>query len=67
VQLGIPLSAALFGEPGLALHVALVSVHGLLLLTLATVLVESDLARAQRASSLAARCAPPCARRCCTR
>jgi len=54
VQLGIPLSAALFGEPGLALHVALVSVHGLLLLTLATVLAESDLARAQRASSMAA-------------
>jgi predicted permease len=33
VQLGIPISAALFGETGLALHVALVSLHGLLLLT----------------------------------
>ncbi len=45
VQLGIPLAAVLFGEAGLALHIALVSVHGLVLLTLLTVLVESDLAR----------------------
>jgi malonate transporter and related proteins len=45
VQLGIPLAAALFGETGLALHIALVSVHGLVLLTLLTVLVEADLAR----------------------
>ena len=45
VQLGIPLAAALFGEAGLALHIALVSVHGLVLLTLLTVLVEADLAR----------------------
>jgi malonate transporter len=47
VQLGIPMSAALFGEPGLALHLALVSVHALILLTLPTALVELDLARAQ--------------------
>ena len=46
VQLGIPMAAALFGETGLALHVALVSMHGLVLLTLLTVLVETDLARA---------------------
>ena len=45
VQLGIPLAAALFGETGLALHIALVSLHGLLLLTVLTVLVETDLAR----------------------
>lgn len=45
VQMGIPLVAALYGEAGLALHIALVSVHGLVLLTLMTVLVESDLAR----------------------
>lgn len=45
VQLGIPLAAAMFGSTGLALHVALVSVHGLLLLVLATTLVELDLAR----------------------
>ena len=46
VQLGIPMAAALFGEVGLALHVSLVSLHGLVLLTLLTVLVENDLARA---------------------
>lgn len=45
VQLGIPLAAAMFGSTGLALHVALVSVHGLMLLVLATTLVELDLAR----------------------
>ena len=27
VQLGIPMAAALFGETGLALHIALVSLH----------------------------------------
>lgn len=46
VQLGIPMAAALFGEAGLAVHVALVSLHALILLTLPTVLVEVDLARA---------------------
>ena len=53
VQLGIPISAALFGEKGLALHVALVSLHGLLLLTLATVAAELDISRAERHGSLA--------------
>ena len=48
VQVGIPVAAALFGDTGLALHVALVSLHGLVLLTLLTVLVELDLARAHR-------------------
>ena len=51
VQLGIPLAAALFGETGLALHIALVSVHGVVLLTLLTVLVEADLARAAASAS----------------
>ena len=46
VQLGIPMAAALFGEPGLAIHIAIVSLHALTLLTLPTVLVELDLARA---------------------
>jgi predicted permease len=46
VQLGIPMAAAIFGEAGLALHIALVSLHALVLLTLLTVLAESDLARA---------------------
>ena len=47
VQLGIPMAAALFGEAGLAIHIALVSLHALIMLTLPTVLVEVDLARAQ--------------------
>lgn len=47
VQLGIPMATALFGEPGLAIHITLVSLHALILLTLPTVLVEMDLARAQ--------------------
>ena len=54
VQLGIPLSAALFGEVGLALHLALVSLHGLLMLTLATVLAELDISRAEPRGSLLA-------------
>lgn len=53
VQLGIPLAAALFGETGLALHIALVSLHGLVLLTVLTTLVEVDLARADQAATLA--------------
>lgn len=52
LQLGIPMAAALFGEPGLALHVALVSVHGLILLTLMTVFAELDIARADRQATL---------------
>jgi predicted permease len=53
LQLGIPMASALFGEPGLALHVALVSIHGVLLLSLLTVLVEADLARADPQASRA--------------
>jgi hypothetical protein len=45
VQVGVPVIAALYGEAGLAIHVALVSLHALTLLTLLTVLVEADLAR----------------------
>lgn len=47
IQLGIPMAAALFGETGLAIHIALVSVHALILLSVPTVLAELDLARAQ--------------------
>jgi malonate transporter and related proteins len=54
VQLGIPLSAALFGEVGLGIHISLVSVHGLLLLVLLTVLAETDLARGRSNTTLAA-------------
>lgn len=46
VQLGIPLAAALFGEAGLQLHIALLSLHALIILTIVTVLAELDLAHA---------------------
>jgi malonate transporter and related proteins len=49
VQVGIPMAAALFGEAGLQIHLAIVSLHALVLLTLTTALVELDLAHAQRA------------------
>ena len=47
VQVGIPFAAALFGETGLAIHVTLVSLHALVLLSVLTLLVELDLARAR--------------------
>jgi malonate transporter and related proteins len=46
VQLGIPLVVSLFGDPGLATFVPIVSLHAVTLLTASTVLVELDLARA---------------------
>jgi malonate transporter len=46
VQIGIPVAAALFGETGLGIHIALVSLHALVLLSVLTALVELDLARA---------------------
>ena len=59
VQVGIPIAAALFGEAGLSIHIAVMSLHALALLSVLTVLVELDLARerhedGQRRSSLAA-------------
>jgi len=45
VQIGIPLAASVFGETGLGLHLALVSVHALVLLLIVTTLVELDLAQ----------------------
>ena len=48
VQVGIPLAAALYGEAGLALHITIVSLHSLILLSVLTVLVELDLAHAER-------------------
>ncbi|MFO1338968.1 MAG: AEC family transporter [Burkholderiaceae bacterium] len=45
LQIGVPLAAGVFGETGLGLHLALVSVHALVLLTICTALVELDLAR----------------------
>ncbi|HXD05169.1 MAG TPA: AEC family transporter [Burkholderiaceae bacterium] len=43
-QLGIPVTAALFGETGLAIHLAIVSLHALTLLTVLTLCTEMDLA-----------------------
>lgn len=51
VQVGIPFAAALFGEAGLAIHIALVSLHALVLLSVLTALVETDLARARHADA----------------
>jgi malonate transporter and related proteins len=42
VQLGIPVVTALFGTAGLSLQIAIVSLHALVLLTIATVLAEID-------------------------
>jgi malonate transporter and related proteins len=47
VQVGIPMAAALFGESGLPIHIAVVSLHALSLLTVCTALVELDLARSR--------------------
>ena len=47
LQVGVPFIAALYGDAGLSLHVAIVSLHSLTLLTTGTVLAEVDLARAQ--------------------
>ncbi len=45
VQMGLPMATAMFGEAGLPVHVAIVSLHALTLLTLTTAFVELDLAR----------------------
>jgi hypothetical protein len=45
-QLGIPVAAALFGEAGLALHLAITAVHALVLMTQATVGAEAARAHA---------------------
>ena len=49
VQMGLPMVTALFGEPGLAILIAIVSMHALTLLTSSTLLIEMDLARAAHA------------------
>ena len=46
VQVGLPFAAALFGQAGLQLHLAIVSLHALVLLSLITVLAEVDIAHA---------------------
>lgn len=46
VQLGLPMIAALFGEAGLAVLIAVISVHALTLMSIVIILAERDLARA---------------------
>lgn len=58
VQVGLPLVAALFGEAGLAIHIALISLHAMILLSVLTVLAEIDIERQRQASGHAARLWP---------
>jgi predicted permease len=50
-QVGIPVVTAVFGEPGLGIHVTVMGLHGLILLSTLTVLVELDRARAHARSA----------------
>jgi len=50
LQVGVPVAAGIFGEPGLAIHITVVSLHALVLLSVTTALVELDLGRAAAAS-----------------
>lgn len=54
LQVGLPVAAGVFGEQGLALHIAVVSLHALSILTMLTAIVELDLARERRSGNLAA-------------
>ncbi|MFN3304180.1 MAG: AEC family transporter [Roseateles sp.] len=54
LQVGLPVAAGVFGEQGLALHIAVISLHALCILSLLTTLVELDLARERAAGNLAA-------------
>ncbi|WP_457418699.1 AEC family transporter [Roseateles sp. P5_E7] len=54
LQVGLPVAAGVFGEKGLAIHIAVVSLHALTILTLLTALVELDVARGRADASLAA-------------
>lgn len=54
LQVGLPVAAGVFGEQGLALHIAVISLHALCILSLLTTLVELDLARERAAGKLAA-------------
>jgi len=48
LQIGVPMVTALFGEAGLSIHIAIISLHALTLLSVLTALVELDLARERR-------------------
>ncbi|MCY4746200.1 AEC family transporter [Pelomonas sp. UHG3] len=52
LQVGLPVAAGVFGEQGLALHIAVISLHALCILSLLTTLVELDLARERSSGSL---------------
>jgi len=52
LQVGLPVAAGVFGEQGLAIHIAVVSLHALCILTLLTTLVELDLARERSSGHL---------------
>lgn len=51
VQVGLPVVLALYGQAGLRLHVTIISLHALTILSVITVLIERDLARAARGGS----------------
>ncbi|RZL32231.1 MAG: AEC family transporter [Rubrivivax sp.] len=51
LQVGVPVAAGVFGETGLAIHIAVVSLHSLTILTLLTALVELDVARGRSSRS----------------
>lgn len=51
LQVGVPVAAGVFGEQGLAIHIAVVSLHALTILTLLTALVELDVARGRSSRS----------------
>ena len=53
LQVGLPVAAGVFGEQGLAIHIAVVSLHALSILTLLTAIVEMDLARERSTGNLA--------------
>lgn len=54
LQVGLPVAAGVFGEKGLAIHIAVVILHALSILTLLTAIVELDLARERRSGHLGA-------------
>jgi predicted permease len=54
LQVGLPVAAGVFGEQGLAIHIAVVSLHALCILTMLTALVELDLARERASGNLGA-------------
>lgn len=54
LQVGVPVAAGVFGEQGLAIHIAVVSLHALCILTMLTSLVELDLARERASGNLGA-------------